>query len=156
RERRPGRLERNSVTLFEHDSSRPRTSSARHAAMPCGPSQSRRPQSARNYDRYSRSSSSLSIRRHALLRQLFHRLIVLRQALQPHTAQHMRSLSELDVVIANDLDAVAPRIEEIEEGSRQCLDPGLRERCADRLLVVDHKAEVATIVTGLSAPLLQR
>src|SRR5262249_41078078 len=109
-----------------------------------------------NYDRYSRSSSPLSIRRHALSRQLFHRLIVLRQALQPHTAQHMRSLSELDVVIANDLDAAAPRIEEIEEGSRQCLDPGLRERCADRLLVVDHKAEVATIVTGLSAPLLQR
>ena len=34
---------------------------------------------------------------------------------QAHAAQYVRRLGELDVVVADDLDAVAPRIEEVEK-----------------------------------------
>jgi hypothetical protein len=39
----------------------------------------------------------------------------LRELRQPHAAQHMRRLGEPDVFVANDVDAVSPPIEEIQE-----------------------------------------
>src|SRR5262249_12927832 len=75
---------------------------------------------------------------------------------QPHPAQHVRRLGELNIVVADDLDAVAPRIAEIEEWARQRLDARSRERAAHRLLVVDHEAEMAAVVGRLLAALLQR
>src|SRR5439155_20229282 len=64
-------------------------------------------------------------------------------------------LGELDVVVADDLDAVAPRVAEIEELAGQGLDTGLGHRPAHRLLVVDHQAKVPAIVGRLLAALLQ-
>ena len=75
---------------------------------------------------------------------------------QPHALEHIRRLGELDVVIADDLDAVAPGIEEIQEPAGQRLDAGLRERLADRVLVIDHEPEMTPVIGGLLAALLQR
>lgn len=74
---------------------------------------------------------------------------------QPHAAQHMRCLRELDVVVADDLDAVAPRVEEIEEAARQHAHSRLCERLTRRLLVIDHDTEMPPVVTGLLAAFLQ-
>src|SRR5262245_16495189 len=75
---------------------------------------------------------------------------------EPHPAQHIRRLGELDVIVADDLDPVAPRVEEVEEATGQRLDAGCRERAANRVLVVDHEAEMAAVVGRLLTALLQR
>src|SRR5712675_2804613 len=62
--------------------------------------------------------------RHALLGQLLLRALVLGEMRQPHAAQHVGCLGELDVVVADDLDAVAPWIQEIEEGTVEDGDTG--------------------------------
>src|SRR5262245_980188 len=76
-----------------------RTEVSRHQPLVVGLNRSRRP----------------SIRRHALAGKLLHRLPVLGKIGEPHAAQHIRCLGELDVVVADDLDAVAPWVEEIEK-----------------------------------------
>src|ERR1044072_1613331 len=76
--------------------------------------------------------------------------------LQVHAAQHVRRLGELDVVVADDLDAIAPRVEKIEKPARQHIDSRVSQRLADGLLVVDHKPEVAAIVGGLGPTFLKR
>jgi hypothetical protein len=73
----------------------------------------------------------------------------------PHAAQHVRRLGELDVVVANDLDAITPRIAEVEERSRQHLDARFRQRAADGVLVVDDEPEMATVVRRLFASFLK-
>src|SRR5512144_2827968 len=76
---------------------------------------------------------------------------------QPHAAQHVRRLRELDIVVPDDLDAVAPRIEKIEKRTRQRFDAGIGQRFADGgLLVIDHKSKMAAVVGGLSTALLER
>ena len=70
--------------------------------------------------------------------------------------QHVRRLGELDVVVPDDLDAVAPRIEEVEKRTRQRFDAGVSQRFADSVLIIDHKAKMAVIVGWLGAALLQR
>src|SRR6185369_11962759 len=62
---------------------------------------------------------------------------------------------ELDVVIADDLDPVSPGVVEIEEWARLGLDARVRKRLANRLLVVNDKAEVASVVARLLPPRLQ-
>src|SRR5512134_2876732 len=89
-----------------------------------------------------RPSPFASVRRHALVRKLLDRSLVLRQMRQPHAAQHVRRLGELDVVIADDLDAVAPRIEKVEKRTWQRLDTGVGQRLADGVLVIDHKSKM--------------
>ena len=74
---------------------------------------------------------------------------------KPHAAQNVRRLGELDVVVADDLDSVAPGIKEIEEATGQRLDVRRRERAANRVLVVDHEAKMAAVVGRLRAALLQ-
>src|SRR5215472_6206627 len=108
--------------------------------------------------RNSRHSQSRppSARGHALVLELLDRALVLRQVGEPHPAQHVRGLGELDVVVADDLYSVAPGVAEIEEWAGQRLDPRRRQRAADRVLVVDHEAKMTTVVGGLGAPLLQR
>src|SRR5262249_18510862 len=64
-------------------------------------------------------------------------------------------LRELDVVVADDLDAVAPWVEEIEEAPRQHLDAGFPQGAAHSLLVIDHQSEVPTVIGGLPAALLK-
>ena len=60
-----------------------------------------------------------SSRRHALVAQLLDRLRALRKIGHAHAFQHIRRFRELDVLVADDLDAVAPGIEEIEEAPGQ-------------------------------------
>jgi hypothetical protein len=74
---------------------------------------------------------------------------------QSHAAQHVQRLGELDVVVADNLDAVAPRVEKVKERAGQRLDPRVSQRFADCILVVNHKSKMAALVSGLSTPLLQ-
>src|SRR4029434_5106152 len=57
---------------------------------------------------------------------------------------------------ANNLYAVAPRVEKVEERSGQRLDTRLRQRFANCVLVVHHKSKMAGLVSGLGTALLQR
>src|SRR5262249_50281493 len=75
---------------------------------------------------------------------------------ETHSAQHVRRLGELNVVVADDLYPVAPGVAEIEEPGRQRLDARGRQRAADRVLVVDHETEMTAVVGGLGAAFLQR
>ena len=62
--------------------------------------------------------SGASIGRHSLVSQLLDGLRGLCEVCQAHASQDMRCLGELDVVVADDLDAVAPRVEEVQESAR--------------------------------------
>src|SRR5262249_47027798 len=97
-----------------------------------------------------------SARGHALVLELLDRALVLRQMGEPHPAQHVRRLGELDVVVTDDLYSVAPGVAEIEEWAGQRFDPGRPQRAAHRVLVVDHEAKMTAVVGGLGAALLQR
>src|SRR4029079_2152753 len=74
---------------------------------------------------------------------------------QPHAAQHVGRLGELDVLVADNLDAVAPRVEKVEKRPRQRFDSRLSHRLADGFLVVDHKPKMTSIVSRLSSAFLQ-
>jgi hypothetical protein len=93
------------------------------------------------------------VRRHALPDEFFDRFLVLRQMRQSH-AQHVRRLGELYVVVANNLDAIAPGVEKVEKWAGQRLDTRIGQRLADGILVVDHKSEMAALVSGLSTAFL--
>jgi hypothetical protein len=95
-------------------------------------------------------------RRHALVGKLFNRFCVLRQMRESHAAQYVRRLTELDIIVGDDLDAVAPRVEEIEKPARQRLNAQIGQRLANRFLVIDHKSKMTAIVSGLCAALLER
>src|SRR5262245_28370609 len=73
-----------------------------------------------------------------------------------HAAQNVLGLGELDVVVADDLEAVAPGIAKIEEASRQRLDSCLEKRLAHRFLVVDHQTEMTAVIGRLPTALLKR
>jgi hypothetical protein len=88
--------------------------------------------------RPSRISASVLRHRHALLGQFLLRLLVLGEVRQAHPTQHVGGLGELDVVVADDLDAVTPGIAKIEEGPANKGDTCCIERLAGRLLVIHH------------------
>src|SRR5216684_5362767 len=94
--------------------------------------------------------------RHPFFRQLPFRAFVLGQLRQTHAAQNVWSLGELDVVIAHDLDAIAPGVAEIQKRTVDRLDPRSLEGGARRLLVVDNEAEMPAVISGLFASRLQR
>src|SRR5438270_3660625 len=73
-----------------------------------------------------------------------------------HAAEHIGRLGELDIIVADNLDAVAPGIAEIEKASGQRRDACLRQRLANRLLVVDDETEMAAVIGSLAAALLKR
>src|SRR5215831_1719122 len=95
------------------------------------------------------------IGRHALFGQLLLRVLVLRQVRQTHAAEDVGGFGELDVVIADDFDAVAPRVAEVEERSLDRSNAGGIQGGARRLLVVDHQAKMTAIVCRLFAALLK-
>src|SRR5512143_318967 len=74
---------------------------------------------------------------------------------QSHAAQHVWRLGELDVLVANNLDAVAPRVEKVEKRVRQRFYPRISQRLADGILVVNHKPKMTPIVSRLSSASLQ-
>src|ERR1700730_7556595 len=92
---------------------------------------------------------------HTLLGQFFFCALVLGEMRQTHAMQHIWGLGELDVVVADDLDAVAPGIPKVQKGTINSGDTSCLECHAGRLLVVDDKAEMATIVRRLLAALLK-
>ena len=61
----------------------------------------------------------------------------------------------MNVVVADDLYAVAPRVEKIKKWAGQWFYPRVSERLTDGILVVDHKPKMTSIVSGLSPALLQ-
>ena len=105
--------------------------------------------------RPSRYSASILHHSHALLGQFLLGMLVLGEVGQAHSTQHIGGLSELDIVVADDLDAVAPGIAKIEEGPTNKGDASGIERFAGRLLVIDHEPDMTSIVRGLSSPFLQ-
>ena len=56
-----------------------------------------------------------SVRHHPLSLKLFDCALVLRQVRQPHSAQYVGRLGELDIVVGDNLYAIAPRVEEIQK-----------------------------------------
>ena len=75
---------------------------------------------------------------------------------KPHSSQHVRRLGELYIVVGNDLEAIAPGITEVEERSGQDINARFGQRPANRVLVIDYKPEMATVVWRLFAPFLKR
>jgi hypothetical protein len=75
---------------------------------------------------------------------------------QSHATKHVRRFGELDVVVPNDLHAVAPRVEEIEKSTWQRLDARCYQSVADGVLIVDHQSKMTGLVGGLGTARLQR
>ena len=92
----------------------------------------------------------------SFLAELCDRLLRLGQVIKVHAAQNLRRLRELDVAVVDDLDVVAPGVDEIETASRLDLRAGIGERLARRLLVVDDQTEVTAAVRRLSSALRER
>ena len=68
--------------------------------------------------------------------------------------QHGRRLRELDVAVVDDLDAVSPRIAEVEPAAGQDLDARPPRGPPHRLLVVDDQPEMAIVVAAWARPSL--
>src|ERR1700679_3931211 len=62
---------------------------------------------------------------HAFIGKFFDCLCVFGKVRQPHSAQHVRRFGKLDVVVADDLEAIAPGVAEVEERAGHHLDAGL-------------------------------
>src|SRR4029077_14926206 len=67
----------------------------------------------------------------------------------------IRRLGELNVLVSDDLYAVAPRIEKVEKRSGEGLDARVTQCLASGLLVIDHKSKVTSIVDRLCTALLE-
>ena len=72
---------------------------------------------------------------------------------EPHAAQDMVGLGELDVGVGRDLDTVAPRVEKVEKPPVEKLHPHLDEGSAHEFLVIDRDAEMPLVVRLLRTPL---
>ena len=75
---------------------------------------------------------------------------------EPHSAQHGGGFGELNVLVTNDLDAVAPWIEEIKKRPGKDCYARLGKGRADGFLIVDNEDEMPTVVRALGTPLLER
>jgi hypothetical protein len=74
---------------------------------------------------------------------------------QSHAAQHVWCLGELDVLVADNFDAIAPRVEKVEKRTWLWFYPRISQRRADGILVVDYKPKMTSIVSRLSSAFLQ-
>jgi hypothetical protein len=74
---------------------------------------------------------------------------------ETHATQNVGRLGELNIVIADDLDAVAPRIAEVEEAAIYWGDASSQKSAPGRLFIIDNKTEMAAIIRGLRATLLK-
>src|SRR5206468_5147117 len=84
-------------------------------------------------------------RRHTLLLKFFNGIGGFFDSADAHPFEHVRCFSELDVIVGNHLDSVAPRVAKIEPPI-QCLNSQLYQRSAYRLPVVYDKTEMALVV----------
>src|SRR5215472_3490072 len=83
--------------------------------------------------------------RHALVGELAPRVFVFAE-IEAHCMQYMRRLGELNIGVLDDLDAIAPRVEKIEERSGQ--EPSARrlDPRAHAGAVIDDEAEMPALV----------
>src|SRR5262245_9612474 len=102
-----------------------------------------------------RPSARRSTCRHSLVGELPDRFLVLCQVRQPHAPQYVRRLGELDIVIPDDLDPIAPGIAEIKKAPRQHLHPRFAQRNPHSLLVIHDKPEMPPIIRRLPPAFLQ-
>src|ERR671925_2114814 len=86
--------------------------------------------------------------RHAFFLQLFDGARSFFQEAHAHTFEHVRRLSELNVVIGNDFDPIAPRVAEIQ-ALVDALNAEFFERPSNRLPVIDDKTEMALVIRTL-------
>src|SRR5690242_6835969 len=77
----------------------------------------------------------------ALRAQLVERPFGLSQ-LEAHSLEHALALAELDLVVLDDLDAVATRVADVEEAARESSQACILERAPHGLLVVDDEPEM--------------
>src|SRR5207245_3640450 len=87
-------------------------------------------------------------RRHTLLLKFFNGVGGFFDSADAHPFEHVRCFSELDVIVGNHLDSVAPRVAKIEPPI-QCLNSQLYQRSAYRLPVIYDKTEMALVVCFL-------
>jgi hypothetical protein len=82
----------------------------------------------------------------------------LERVLDPEHALDAGRAVELDTVVADDLEVVAPRVAETHAAAHRAtvVEAGLLGRGAHLLLVVDHEPEVAVVVRALRAALADR
>jgi hypothetical protein len=80
------------------------------------------------------------------------------ERLDAQRAAHARRALELDVAVADDLEAVAPRVAEVEalRAAAQHVEPLPPHGLARGVDVVDDEAKVAVVVRRLGATLRQR
>src|SRR5580692_3170695 len=102
------------------------------------------------------TSCQVLLQRHSLFGQFLFCFLIFGQMRQPHAAQHIGCLGELNIVVTDYLYAVAPRVAKIKEGPVEWGNPSCLERLAGGLFVVDDEAKVATIISRLRAALLKR
>src|SRR5580692_9299964 len=102
------------------------------------------------------TSCQVLLQRHSLFGQFLFCFLIFDQMRQPHAAQHVGCLCELNVVVTDYLYSVAPGASKIKEGPVEWGNPGGLERLAGGLLIVDDEAKVATIISRLRAAFLKR
>ena len=92
---------------------------------------------------------------HALIGEFALRLLVLVER-EPHAAQDMRRLGELDVRVFDDFEPVAPWIEEVEERTLDHACAGRLGEFDDARTVIDDKADMAALDVLSCGPVHQR
>ena len=75
--------------------------------------------------------------------------------LKTHTAQNIGRLRELNILIINNLDGIAPRIAEVKKRSFNLFDSGRLRSASSSFLIIDNETEMTAVVGGLLASLLQ-
>ena len=76
---------------------------------------------------------------HALLGQFLFRFLVFGELRKTHATQHIGGLRELDVLIADDLDAIAPRVSKVKERPIERSDTSRFQCLAGYLLVMPKR-----------------
>jgi hypothetical protein len=60
----------------------------------------------------------------------------------------------LNIVITDDLDAVAPWVAEVEKAAAYCCNASICKRATCRFFVVDDLPRMASVICGLPTPFL--
>src|SRR5439155_22319511 len=88
-------------------------------------------------------------RRHTLLLKFFNGVGGFFDSADAHPFEHVRCFSELDVIVGNHLDSVAPRVAQIDQPI-QYLNSQLYQSSADRLPVIYDKTEMELVLCPLA------
>jgi hypothetical protein len=95
------------------------------------------------------SIASAPIEHHALVGKLALRFVAL-AGVETHRGHDMWRLGELDVAVLDDLEPVAPWVEEIEKRPGQQLAARRLDKRADLRGIIDHEPEMPAPIPGRS------